>query len=470
MTDTSDLFSTISQLQPCEFAVSPTDGRYSKLTKKISTVYSNEIFYLTRIRVEMAYIEILLKKYNIDYKLPVINYDNYEEITTIYKKCIEIEKTTNHDIKAIEFYLRTIIPEEYHRFIHCGLTSQDVNSVAQTIMLKNVCKIIMDEYTKFQKSINNLIFRLKDKVVMTYTHGQPAVQSFFDIEVKKRLIKMNRSFQKLIECCNNLTCKFSGSIGNFTTLSLIFKEDEIDTLYHDLNTKLHCDKIIDGINFNLKFNKFAFQIDDYNSYSELFNQYALFLSNIKDFSYNIWLRLLNKELIQSPVDGEIGSSVMSHKINPIGLEQASGIIDIIVSQCQTTATTLLVTSFSRDISDNIKLRFAGNIFGSVLIVLSNIKRDIDKLIPNTHKIDTILSENIASLSELIQTRLRIEDIKIDAYKELEKLTKGKIITYEILHEFIDMIAIKYTLSEKIVSELKSFNMITPCGYFSHYEI
>ena len=453
------------------FTVSPLDGRYGPITKKILPFYSNPVYYTERIRVELAYLKALLIKNHIDYEIPLIDYNDYKVVSDIYGQCIEIEKTTNHDIKAIEYYIRTIIPEKYHCYIHCGLTSQDINSIAQTIMLKNSCSCISDEYDEFVISVNGLINRLSEIPVMTYTHGQPAVSTYFDVEIKKRLIKIQKSFDELLNCCNNLTCKFSGSVGNFTTHSLMFKEDEIDSLYDFLNNELTNKKDPSGkINYNLKFNKFAFQVDDYNSYSQLFTQFGIFFANMKDFAYNLWLRLFSKELIETSVKGEIGSSVMPHKINPVGIEMAmNGVADLAISQCFTTASSLLVTAHSRDISDIFKMRFCGEIFGMALIMMEYISKDVKKIVPNVEQINKSLNENIGSLSEIIQTRLRIENIGIDAYKVLEGLTKGKSITYEQLHIFIDQLKEKHNLSDDLVTEIKSYRIDKPFGFFDHFK-
>jgi adenylosuccinate lyase len=454
------------------FTVSPLDGRYSDYTKEIAEVFSNPAYYMERIKVELAYLKAQLIKNKIeDFKIPEIDFDDYAQVCEIYRECIEIEKTTNHDIKAIEYYIRTIVPEKYHCYIHCGLTSQDVNSIAQTIMLKNACSCVSDEYDKFVSSVEDLIKRLSGIPVMTYTHGQPAVSTYFDIEVQKRLIKIQKSFDELLKCCNNLTCKFSGSVGNFTTHSLMFKEEEIDSLYDFLNQELIAGKDSSKkIDYNLKFNKFAFQVDDYNSYSQLFTQFGIFFANMKDFSYNLWLRLFSKELIETSVKGEIGSSVMPHKINPVGIEMAmNGVADLAISQCFTTASSLLVTAHSRDISDIFKMRFSGEIFGMGLLMMKYISKDVKRIMPNIEQINKILNENIGSLSEIIQTRLRIENIGIDAYKVLEGLTKGKSITYEQLHAFIDELKEKHDLSDELVTELKGYRIDKPFGFFSHYK-
>jgi adenylosuccinate lyase len=363
--------------------------------------------------------------------------------------------------------------------VHCGLTSQDINSIALTLMLKNSMGCIRKEYEKFTKSVNDLIDRLKGVVVMTYTHGQPAVSTYFDIEMKKRLIKIQKSFDQLIKCTNNLTCKFSGSIGNYTTHSLIFKEDEIDQMGDYLNKELGGINELDGlkdptkssnlIDWSLKFNKFAFQVDDYNSYSQFFTQFGLFFANMKDFAYNLWLRLLSRELIETSVKGEIGSSVMPHKINPVGIEMAmNGVADLAISQCFSMASSLLVTSHSRDISDIFKMRCGGEIFGMGLLIMKYIEDDVKKIVPNKVVINKILEENIGSLSEIIQTRLRLTNLKIDAYKVLESVTKGKSIGYEQLHNFIDELKQTYNLSDDLVKELKSYRIDKPFGYFSHY--
>jgi adenylosuccinate lyase len=466
-----------------DFLLCSFDTRYKRICKIIAEYWSDPIYYSKRIEVELAYLRFLFKKDGIEYEIPEFDRTNHDVIFAEWNACCKEEAITKHDVKAIEYYLRTIIPEEYHNYIHMGLTSQDINSVAQTMMIKNTVKVFIEKYKELEHEINNFIIRLKDVVVMTYTHSQPATASYFDIEIFKHLLKIKESIARIIADCNNLTCKFSCSNGNFTTLSQIIDEHEISELYDFLNCSLGLKEQTEMakasfesgetdyfIDYNLKFNMFATQIDNYNSYSNLFYSISTFFGHLKNLSFNLWLYVFKGELKQKSIAGECGSSVMPHKINPIGIETCGfGMTQEEMERCDSLARSLSTSAGSRDISDTFKLRDANQIFALGLLIFHNMKTDIVKLEPNLEKIHEILHQNIASLGEIIQTNLRMQrGIKTDAYKLIEGLTKGKQITYEELHEFIDDLKAKFDLPDELITRFKSYRIDKPFGYFSHY--
>jgi adenylosuccinate lyase len=296
---------------------------------------------------------------------------------------------------------------------------------------------------------------------MTYTHGQPAVCSALGLELSKFSTKINNSFQDFNDKIYGLTCKFSGSIGNCTTLSIMFTHDEINKLYDDLRDLLMVDLII---------NRFARQIDDYSSYIKLLQSIQIIALNIGELADNLWLRTSRRELAMISVAGEIGSSVMAHKINPFRLEQARGWSNLIFDHCNGLIKTLGCSRDSRDMSDSVALRFFGEIFGDLAVMINNVEIDIRRLKYNEGASHEILEMNLVSLSEQIQTFLRWHYTKTidDPYKLLEQLTKGKTITYKELHDFIDRLPIsddhKDYLKSLRADTFFGFNYLVDDGY------
>jgi adenylosuccinate lyase len=383
----------------------------------ISKIFNEENYYIERAKVEIVYLAILLKKKSIEMQI---------NITIDYNKILEIEQTTKHDVKAIEYYIRTITDKSVHNYIHCGLTSQDINSVGYILMLENSRDYFSKLFNDFKTSLDMFKNKFTNKKIMTYTHGQPAVPSLFDIELNKLHIKIKNSFDDFMNV--KLTCKFSSSVGNCSTLLLIFNKDEINELYEEMSRLL---------NRQLNFTTHARQIDDYTSIIILLQTIQRISLALREYAMNIWLRITRNELIQDNVAGEIGSSVMAHKINPWRLEQAEATGNIIYSLCDAIIRTIGISKDSRDMSDSYALRNMGEIFGHLVVLIKNINIGINNIKLNKEKVNNILNENITSISEYFQTYLRWNTNIEEPYKLLENLTKGKYINYDDIHTFID---------------------------------
>jgi adenylosuccinate lyase len=409
--------SSSSTLTPLSLSLTPLVGRYSSFVEDISKIFNEENYYIERARVEIIYLAILLKKKSIELQL---------NITIDYNKILEIEQTTKHDVKAIEYYIRTITDKSVHNYIHCGLTSQDINSVGYILMLENSRDYFSKLFNNFKISLDMFKNKFTNKKIMTYTHGQPAVPSLFDIELDKLHIKIKNSFDDFMNV--KLTCKFSSSVGNCSTLLLIFNKDEINELYEEMSRLL---------NRQLNFTTHARQIDDYTSIIILLQTIQRISLALREYAMNIWLRITRNELIQDNVAGEIGSSVMAHKINPWRLEQAEATGNIIYSLCDAIIRTIGISKDSRDMSDSYALRNMGEIFDHLVVLIKNINIGINNIKLNKEKVNNILNENITSISEYFQTYLRWNTNIEEPYKLLENLTKGKYINYDDLHTFID---------------------------------
>jgi adenylosuccinate lyase len=425
---------------------SPLDTRYASITKEVAEICGDMEFYITRVRVELSYLKFILKKKpELPQVVQILNYGDKIAMAEVYRNIKEIEKVTQHDVKAIEYYVRSIVDERIANLVHCGLTSQDVNSVATTVMFKNVEAYMSDKFITFIEAIGSLMEKTKGTKVMTYTHGQPAVCSFLEKEISKFYHKIVKSYRKFIKKTNELTSKFSGSIGNYTTMiGVIYEEHEISLLYEAINTEFGT---------NIIFSEFARQVDDYTSYIEFFQSIQTIFVSINEFATNLWLKITRGELVQTPVEGEKGSSVMPHKINPFRLEQARAVCNVGYGLCDAIIRTIGISMDSRDMSDSYALRYAPEVFGNLIVILSNVEIDMKRLGPNDGKIKTIIKSNLASLSEYIQTFLRFNYTTeiTDPYKLLEGLTKGKTLTYEELYTFIDELPISIDHREYLKS-------------------
>lgn len=411
---------------------SPLDTRYASVTEGVAEICGDMEFYITRVRVEICYLKFLLKKKpDLPQDVPILNYSDKIEMAKVYRNIKEIEKVTQHDVKAIEYYVRSIVDERIANLVHCGLTSQDVNSVATTVMFKNIEQYMRSKFLKFIEEIECLMGKTKGTKVMTYTHGQPAVCSFLGREISKFYHKITKAFNNFKEKTDSLTSKFSGSIGNYTTLiGVIYEDHEISLLHDAINTEFGT---------NIIFSEFARQVDDYTSYIEFFQSIQTIFISINEFATNLWLKITRGELVQTPVAGEKGSSVMPHKINPFRLEQARAVYNIGYGLCDAIIRTIGISMDSRDMSDSYVLRYTAEVFGNLIVILSNVQIDMKRLGPNDGKIKTVIESNLASLSEYIQTFLRFNYTTeiTDPYKLLEGLTKGKTLTYEELYTFVD---------------------------------
>lgn len=441
--------------------LSPLSSRYSSEVKNISEIFSDTQYFIQRVRVEFVYLRILFEKKNLsNEKIDILKniFNSIEsEIDVSYERFTQIDKITKHDVKAIEYFIKEKLDHydlsEYKEFVHCGLTSQDINSVAFTIILNNVISQLKTEFKNFIDSIN-ILLKNTDIVTIGYTHGQRAIPVNMSYELSKLKDKIQNTMNDIIQI--ELSAKFSSSTGNYTTLQIIFPTlCEIDKLYSNLNKYLDVD---------IKFTKKARQIDDYTSYMKLLFLIEKLSIDIKEFTSNIWLKIHRNELIQNKRDGEIGSSVMSHKINPWRLEQADAITNMVVSMSRGIRDTIGISKDSRDMSDSYALRYVGEVIGNLVLLMRNVSVDFISLKPNNNLIKEILEDSYSSLSEYIQTYIRwnYPEIK-DPYKLLEDLTKGRKITKSDLDEFINKLEINEIDKEHLKS-IKIENYIGTAEY------
>ena len=436
-------------------AISPIDGRYTLKTEKLSEFFSEKALIKYRVLVEIEYFISLteinlpqLKNWN-----PKIN----KSVRDIYKKfndndaieVKEIENTTNHDVKAVEYFIKKKFKllhlEEFSEYIHFGLTSQDINNTAIPLSIKEALEKV------YKPNLTDLINLLQEKSIeyskiamLARTHGQPASPTRLgkEIEVFQERINEQLKFLDTIP----IAAKFGGATGNFNAHHVAFPK--ID--WKEFSTSLIN-------NLGLHHSYPTTQIEHYDHLASLLDCLKRINTIIIDFNRDIWTYISMDYFKQKINKNEVGSSAMPHKINPIDFENSEGNLGIANAIFEHLSSKLPISRLQRDLTDSTVLRNVGVPFSHTIIAISSTIKGINKLIVNKAKIDSDLNENWAVIAEAIQTVLRREGYP-NPYEVLKKLTRiNSEINKKTIHEFIDSLEI----DNKIKNELKE---ISPSNY------
>ena len=430
-------------------AISPIDGRYYDKTNSLSKYFSESALIKYRVYVEIKYL-IELDSI-LDLKIPNILklqdiYKNFNENDVLEVK--EIEKETNHDVKAVEYFLKNKLEyhnlSEYKEYVHFGLTSQDINNTAIPLMIKNW---LQNEYFleiySLLKNLKNLSKEWKDVPMLSYTHGQPASPTRLGKELMVFIERLENQIKELSNI--QLCCKFGGATGNFNAHHIAYPEIDWKIFANNFTNKL-----------GLKRSQYTTQIDHYDSLASLFDGLKRINIILIDFCRDIWQYISMEYFKQKTKENEVGSSAMPHKVNPIDLENAEGNLGIANAILSHLSEKLPISRLQRDLTDSTVLRNVGVPMAHIHISLSSINKGLSKLILNKETIHSDLENNWIVISEAIQTILRRENYPMP-YESLKSLTRGNKIDKESIHNFIDDLNIKSEIKE----ELKK---ITPQNY------
>ncbi len=437
-------------------AISPIDGRYLKSTELLRSYFSEASLIKYRIKIEIEYFislcEIPLKSLkNIDTK-KITALRNIVDNFSIEdaEKVKAIEQITNHDVKAVEYFLKEKFEllglGFYKEYIHFGLTSQDINNTAIPLLVKDaVDNVIIPELNNFQKSLKELIITWNEIPMLARTHGQPATPTRLgkELEVFFERITMQMNLLKTIPHSS----KFGGATGNLNAHFITYPE-------------------IDWTNFANNFvenqlglyrSKTTTQIEHYDNFAALCDNFARINTILIDFCRDIWMYISMDYFKQKIKDGETGSSTMPHKVNPIDFENAEGNLGFANAIFQHLSSKLPISRLQRDLTDSTVLRNAGMPFAYSLIAFKSIQKGMAKLILNQEAIHADLEKNWAVVGEAIQSILRREGIE-NPYEKLKALTRTeKKINQESIIEFINNLEV----SDQVKIELKN---ITPHTY------
>ena len=436
-------------------AVSPIDGRYSKKVEHLRAIFSESALMRYRVITEITWLEYLSECDQLDQIPPMTS-----EVSNSLKKIQsdftledatrikEIESKINHDVKAIEYFLKEKIEaiEEgvnYTSFIHFACTSEDINNISYALMLK-------DGVGEIIKSIEQVIEKLKMQShawaghsMLSRTHGQPASPSTMGKEIANFVSRLDRQLILLKNA--EYLAKMNGAVGNYNAHSIAYPKVDWESVSNGY---------IDSL--GLSFNPYTTQIEPHDWMAELFHTIIRINNIFLDLSRDIWMYISIGYFKQVVNESEVGSSTMPHKVNPIDFENAEGNIGLANAILDHLASKLTISRMQRDLSDSTAQRNIGTAFAQSEIAIQSLLKGLSKIEISKENLKQDLMDNWEILAEPIQTILRRENIP-NAYENLKDLTRGQKLNEEKLHQFIDSLDV----TESVKDEMKA---LTPESY------
>ena len=437
-------------------AISPIDGRYQNKVSQLSDYFSEHGLIKNRVIVEVEYFISLC-----EIPLPQLkNFDKsyFAKLRDIYKsfsfedstKIKEIEKTTNHDVKAVEYFLKSKFDSlnlsDYKEFIHFGLTSQDINNTAIPLSLKEAIEdVYLIEIATLINKLNELKMQWKDIPMLARTHGQAASPTKLGKEIEVFIYRLEQQLN-LLKLIPNST-KFGGATGNFNAHYLAYpKIDWVSFAKNFTEKRL-------GLDYSFP----TTQIEHYDNMAATFDNLSRINTILVDLNRDFWTYISMDYFKQLIKKGEIGSSAMPHKVNPIDFENSEGNLGIANAIFNHLSNKLPISRLQRDLTDSTVLRNIGVPVAHTIIAFKSTLKGLNKLILNNEKINSDLEDNWAVIAEAIQTILRRENYP-NPYETLKNLTRtNKKINKESIRNFIETL----NVSESIKDELRS---LTPQNY------
>ncbi len=437
-------------------AISPIDGRYANKTAILSAYFSEMALFKYRILVEIEYF-ILLSKKKLS-GLPVLNKQQQENLRAIYQrfneqdavKIKEYEKTTNHDVKSVEYFIKDQLAniglDKYKEFVHFGLTSQDINNTAVPLSIKEAMEeVYLPQVAYLQEVLKDLTEKWKNIPMLAKTHGQPASPTRLgkEIAVFKERIDQQLNLLKQVP----YGAKFGGATGNYNAHQVAYPEVDWQAFGKEFVNQIL------GLHHSFP----TTQIEHYDHLAALLDNLKRINVILIDFARDVWTYISMGYFKQKIKAGEIGSSAMPHKVNPIDFENAEGNLGVANALFSHLSEKLPISRLQRDLTDSTVLRNIGVPFAHTLIALQSLEKGIGKLMVNEEAIKIDLKNNWAVVAEAIQTILRREHYP-EPYEALKDLTRtNEPIDEKRIHDFIK----KLEVSEKIKKELLD---ITPFNY------
>jgi len=438
-------------------AVSPIDGRYRSKTECLADYFSEYALIRYRVRVEIEYFITLC-----ELPLPQLKSFNsalFEQLRDIYRnfdeasaaRVKEIESITNHDVKAVEYFIKEEFDkigglDDYKEFIHFGLTSQDINNTSVPLSVKEALEEV------FYPQVEELIAQLKeyaetwkDVPMLAKTHGQPASPTRLDKEVEVYVYRLSEQLATLRSC--KMTAKFGGATGNFNAHHVAYPQHD----WRAFGNRFVSEKL------GLEREQWTTQISNYDHLGSVFDAIRRINTIIIDLDRDFWMYISMEYFKQKIKAGEVGSSAMPHKVNPIDFENSEGNLGIANAILQFLAQKLPVSRLQRDLTDSTVLRNVGVPVGHSVIAIQSTLKGLRKLILNEEKLREDLENTWAVVAEAIQTILRREAYP-HPYEALKALTRtNEKMTEETIHAFVQTL----NVSDSVKAELMA---ITPYNY------
>ena len=440
-------------------AISPVDGRYGAKTAQLRPIFSEYGLIRYRVLVEVRWLQHLSAEKAIT-EVPAFSPDTQNQLNDIVDnfseqdalRVKEIESTTNHDVKAVEYLLKEKIAgnkelEAVNEFIHFACTSEDINNLSHALMLREALDTVMlkflDEVTS---AIISLAKELAEQPMLAHTHGQPASPTTVGKEMANVAYRLQRQIDQIKSV--PLLGKLNGAVGNYNAHL---------SAYPDLNWAEISKNFIEGL--GLEQNPYTIQIEPHDYMAELFDAFSRFNNIVMDFDRDIWTYISMGFFKQKTIAGEVGSSTMPHKVNPIDFENSEGNIGIANAIFSHLSAKLPISRMQRDLTDSTVLRNLGVSFAHCIIAYQSTLRGISKLKVNADALNATLDNNWEVLAEPIQTVMRRYGIE-KPYEKLKELSRGHKLTKADVKAFIEKLDIPQEAKDQLIS-------LTPMSYIGN---
>ena len=436
-------------------SISPIDGRYSDKTSPLKAIFSEFGLIKYRLLVEVRWLEAMSNNPHIP-EVPTFSTQSNAALLAIAenfslddaKAIKKIERTTNHDVKAVEYFLKekiSSIPElqKVSEFIHFACTSEDINNLSHALMLENGRQVLIEDMRSTLSLITDLAKDNAEVAMLSRTHGQTASPTTLGKEMANFSYRLNRQINQLKDV--QIMGKFNGAVGNFNAHLSAYPEIDWQSVSKDFIENL-------GINYA----PYSSQIESHDYIAEYFHVLNRFNTILIDFCRDIWGYISLGYFTQKTIEGEIGSSTMPHKVNPIDFENAEGNLGLAIAIGEHFATKLPISRWQRDLTDSTVLRNLGVSCAHSLISYASICKGIKKLEINESKLTEDLNKAWEVLAEPIQTVMRRYGVE-NPYEKLKALTRGKKIDAKIINDFISTLEIPAEAKEEL-------HKLTPMNY------
>lgn len=438
-------------------AISPVDGRYRGKAEPLAEYFSEYALIRYRVRVEIEYFITLC-----ELPLPQLaGFDRslFGRLRNIYRmldekgaaRVKEIEKTTNHDVKAVEYYIKEQFDaigglDRYKEFIHFGLTSQDINNTSVPLSVKEaLADVYVPQVRELVEQLRTYAEEWKDVSMLAKTHGQPASPTRLGKEVMVYVYRLEKQLEMLMAC--PMTAKFGGATGNYNAHNVAYPQYD----WKEFGNRFVSEKL------GLEREQYTTQISNYDCLAAVFDAISRINTIIIDLDRDFWMYISMEYFKQKIKAGEVGSSAMPHKVNPIDFENSEGNLGMANAVLRFLASKLPVSRLQRDLTDSTVLRNIGVPLGHGIIAIQSTLKGLRKLILNEEAIKADLDNTWAVVAEAIQTILRREAYP-HPYEALKALTRtNKKMTEETIHEFVRGLDV----SDEVKAELMA---ITPSNY------
>ncbi len=425
-------------------AISPIDGRYRRITEELANYWSEYALIKTRVEVEIEFLIEFLKTtelYNLS-EQDIANlrniYNNFS--LTDAQKVKEIEKTTNHDVKAVEYFIREKLRDLNMEFlipyVHYGLTSQDINNTAIPIMYRRTLKdILIPKLLQLIQKLSSLAQEWKSISMLSFTHGQPATPTTLGKEIAVFGYRLTKIIKTLVQV--PIEAKFGGATGTLASLYITFPHIDWREFARRLVQK-----------WNLEYEEITTQISNYDNLAHHLMLLKGIATVLIDLAQDMWLYISKDYLKLRVIKGEVGSSAMPHKVNPIHFENAEGNLILGRQMLNALADSLPVSRLQRDLTDSTQLRYTGTAIAHLIIGIRNIDRGIERIEPNLSAIEQDLEKHYEVLAEALQTTLRKQEMP-DAYEILKEHTRGFSLSKQEYKSLVDALPLSEENKERL---------------------